>query len=104
MKSSKNVFSDDLHQPHDKLVKNVLTDPRQVKALLQAYLPGALLAIIDLSCLQLQPNNYVDHRQHAYAVDVLYKTQIADTDAYIWILIEHQSTEDPWSYLAHGRC
>ena len=59
MKPSKNSFDTDPHQPHDKLVKQILNDSQQVKALLQAYLPSALSAIIDFSYLRVQPNHYI---------------------------------------------
>ncbi len=81
----------DVHQPHDKVVKQFLNDPSQVKDFLIAYLSKDLLAQIDLNYLKLQPNHYIDHTQHAYSVDVLYKTKINDENAYLWRRIQIRS-------------
>ena len=53
----------DVHQPHDKIVKQFLNDPAQVKDFLIAYLPKNILVQMDLNHLKLQPNHYIDHTQ-----------------------------------------
>jgi predicted transposase/invertase (TIGR01784 family) len=89
--------STDQHQPHDKLVKTILSDVGAAKDVLSLYLPKEVLAVIDLNQLALQKDTFIDDENRAYAVDLLYKTRIQGKDAYIWMLIEHFRDADYWT-------
>jgi predicted transposase/invertase (TIGR01784 family) len=85
-----------IHQPHDKLVKKLLSDPMAARDILNLYLPKNVLAITDLSQLELQKDTFIDDEHRAYAVDLLYKTAFEGEEGYIWLLLEHQRKSDFW--------
>lgn len=98
MIKTKEKFSEKkkISHPHDRLVKKILSNPTTTKDILELYLPKEVLAVIDLNQLSLQRDSFIDDEHRAFAVDVLYKTSFQNEDGYVWILLEHQSTDDPW--------
>ena len=58
------------------------------------HLPEALSAVTDLENLQLQQRSHIDDMRNESTVDILYKTTIAGHEAYLYLLLEHQSTPD----------
>lgn len=85
-----------LHQPHDKIVKRMLSNPETARDILSLYLPKKILAIVDLNHLEIQKDSFIDDEHRAYAADLLYKTTFQDKEGYIWILLEHQRESDYW--------
>jgi len=85
-----------VHQPHDKIVKKMLSNPEIARDILNLYLPRDVLAIIDLGHLELQKDSFIDDEHRAYAADLLYKTSCQNKDGYIWVLLEHQRESDYW--------
>ncbi len=92
----KNSKHTSIHQPHDKLVKRLLSSPEAAKDILSLYLPKEVLAIADLHYLEMQKDSFIDDEYRAYAVDMLYKTKFQHEEGYIWILLEHQRKSDFW--------
>jgi predicted transposase/invertase (TIGR01784 family) len=85
-----------VHQPHDKIVKRMLSNPDAARDILSLYLPQEILAIVDLNHLELQKDSFIDDEHRAYAADLLYKTSCQDKEGYIWVLLEHQRESDYW--------
>lgn len=85
-----------VHQPHDKLIKKLLSNTATARDILSLYLPKEVLEIADLNYLDLQRDSFIDDEHRAFAVDLLFKTKFQHEDGYIWILLEHQSSVDPW--------
>ena len=85
-----------LHQPHDKIVKATFSDIPTACAFLQAELPANLVPHIDWSTLRLESGSHIDAELSASSSDLLYTARLGGDPAYIYILFEHQSTEDPW--------
>jgi len=85
-----------LHQPHDKIVKATFSDIPTASAFLQAELPASLVPHIDWSTLRLESGSHIDAEFSASSSDLLYTARLGGESAYIYILFEHQSTEDPW--------
>lgn len=85
-----------MHQPHDKLVKKLLSNPATARDILSLYLPKEVLDIADLNKLELQPDSFIDDEHRANAVDLLYKTTFQQEEGYIWLLLEHQRKSDHW--------
>lgn len=85
-----------VHQPHDKLVKKLLSNPAAAKDILSIFLPKEVKSSIDLNYLELQRDSFIDDEHRAFAVDLLYKTIIANQEGYLWILVEHQRRDDYW--------
>lgn len=85
-----------VHQPHDKIVKKILSHPETARDILTLYLPQEILSIIDLNHLKLQKDSFIDDEHRANATDLLFKTSCKNKDGYIWILLEHQRKSDYW--------
>jgi len=85
-----------IHQPHDKLFKQSLSNPAAARDILSLYLPPEILSLLDLTRLELQPNSFIDAEHRTNAVDLLYKTRFQNEEGYIWILLEHQRKSDYW--------
>jgi predicted transposase/invertase (TIGR01784 family) len=85
-----------IHQPHDKLVKKLLSNKATARDVLSLYLPPEILAITNLDILELQRDSFIDDEHRTSAVDLLYKTDIQGDAGYLWILIEHQRRSDYW--------
>lgn len=88
-----------LHQPHDKLFKAGFSDPLNTAALLQAELPSQLVSLIDWAALTPLPDSFVDSHYQASHADLLFATTLSGRDCLIYLLFEHQSTEDPFMAL-----
>lgn len=91
-----NLILQGVAQPHDKLVKRLLSNPETAKEILELYLPQDVLAMVNLNNLSLQRDSFIDDEHRAFAVDLLFKTTFQEEDGYLWVLLEHQRKDDPW--------
>ncbi len=91
-----NLENTSIHQPHDKMVKRLLSNPEAAKDILSLYLPKEVLDIADLNYLEMQKDSFIDDEHRMYAVDILYKTKFQNEEGYIWVLLEHQRKSDFW--------
>lgn len=81
--------------PHDALFKYIFSQPEHAGSELRAVLPAALSARLDWSSLEPQPASFVDERLNARQADLLFTIRCEDRQAYLYVLLEHQSTSDP---------
>ena len=101
-------------QPHDALMRAVLSNPVDASAQVRSVLPPEVVARLDLDHLELQSGTFVTDELRNRHTDVLFRTTSrtedsksddqtehprAADDAYIYFLIEHQST--PEQLMAH---
>ena len=84
-----------LHQPHDKLLKATLSNLENARSFFELYLPQELLAHLDWSSLSLLPSSFVDADFAASESDLLFSVNLGETPSLLYLLLEHQSTEDP---------
>src|SRR5438105_1867335 len=96
MTKTSDEISSRIAHPHDRLVKKLLSNPATARDILQLYLPVDVREIINLNHLSLQRDSFIDDEHRAFAIDILFKTKFKNEDGYIWMLLEHQSTNDPW--------
>lgn len=96
MKKTNESDSSGVAQPHDKLVKRILSNPETAKEILELYLPQDVLAAVNLNNLSLQRDSFIDDEHRAFAVDLLFKTTFQEEEGYLWVLLEHQRKDDPW--------
>ncbi|WP_099350845.1 Rpn family recombination-promoting nuclease/putative transposase [Erwinia amylovora] len=89
-KGGKNATS----TPHDLAFKQFLTHPDTARDFMQLHLPLHLQTVCDLNTLKLESGSFVEESLRPYFSDVLYSLQSTTGDAYIHVLIEHQSTPD----------
>lgn len=85
-------------KPHDKLVRRLLSNTMTARGLLDAYLPETVKDLLDLDCLERQPNTFIDAQHRFLEVDILFKTRCRDSheDAFVWFLVEQQREPDIW--------
>ena len=93
------MAEENLHQPHDKLVKATFSDLQNARAFFKGHLDPDLVRHIDWGTLRLESGSFVDAELSASASDLLYSVGIAGQTAYLYILFEHQSGDDPWMAL-----
>lgn len=80
--------------PHDATFRQFLTQPKIARDFMEIHLPAELRAICDLTTLKLESGSFVEEGLRQYFSDVLYSLQTTAGDAYVHVLIEHQSTPD----------
>jgi predicted transposase/invertase (TIGR01784 family) len=87
--------SEVITNPHDQFFRKAMEDKRVAMAFLKDHLPSYLCCKIDFNTLVLQPRSQTNAVRRESIVDVLFKTMIDGREAYIYLLLEHQSTPDP---------
>jgi len=88
------VIDNPTHQPHDKFFRTAMSDKRVARDFIQSHLPKDMLQTINLDNLVLQHRSYINDVRKETVVDVLFKTTIANKEAFIYVLVEHQSEPD----------
>ena len=80
---------------HDPYFKAGLKDMRVSIPFLQNKLPHHILKDMDLKKLEVVSEFLVSERLGHKVVDILFKVPYMDEEAFIYILVEHQSKPDP---------
>lgn len=83
-----------IHKPHDKLVKATLANVENARAFFERYLDAELLPHVRWGSLSLLSSTFVDPQFSASESDLLFSVDIGGVSSRIYILLEHQSTED----------
>ncbi|MCY4377612.1 MAG: Rpn family recombination-promoting nuclease/putative transposase [Spirochaetaceae bacterium] len=90
----------EVSQPHDHLFRSVFGEKQEAEAaaLLQAYLPQAVGRELLWSSLKWQSASFIDDRLRDSESDLLYEVRrkAGGAPAWLYVLLEHQSTPDPW--------
>jgi predicted transposase/invertase (TIGR01784 family) len=86
---------DPLHQPNDKLFKQVFSDPETAAGFLSEYLPGPIAAAVDWSSLKPEAGSFIDSNFRLHESDLLFRAPLSGRDAFFYCLFEHQTREDP---------
>jgi predicted transposase/invertase (TIGR01784 family) len=81
-------------QPHDKLFRFVFGKPVHAASELRAVLPAPLVARLDLANLRPVNGSFVDEELKNRHCDVLMRTRLDGREAFVYVLIEHQSSPD----------
>jgi hypothetical protein len=69
--------------------------PENAASELRAVLPPDLTARLDLGQLAPVPASFIDDELRWRYSDLLFTTELDGSDAYVYLLIEHQSSSDP---------
>ena len=80
--------------PHDRYFRSVMTDIRVARDFFKHNLPERIKKIIDLNSLNLCKESYIDEHLKLGITDILYSANIQQQSAYLYLLVEHQSSED----------
>jgi len=86
---------DSIHQPNDKLLKATFSSPENARAFFQNHLPPELAAALDWNSLALEPCSFIDPQFASSESDLLFHITLQKSDAFLYLLFEHQSSEDP---------
>ncbi len=84
-----------IHHPHDGFFKHSLSNLTVAKDLLQAHLSPSITQRIHWDTLRLSNKSYTDKKLAQLHSDVVYACQIDKKSAYIYLLVEQQTTPDP---------
>ncbi|MBI3653724.1 MAG: Rpn family recombination-promoting nuclease/putative transposase [Acidobacteria bacterium] len=86
----------DLSNPHDRFFKEVFSRPEMAADVLANYLPEEIVALLDLSQLELVKDSFIDSQLQEHLSDLLYKVRLRGAGvAYVYLLFEHKSAPDP---------
>ena len=80
--------------PHDTFFKKAFGNPQVGRDLIKAHLPKDIVANIDLRALRLTNKSFVTSALQSRHSDLVFKTKVKRKPGYIYLLIEHQSTQD----------
>jgi predicted transposase/invertase (TIGR01784 family) len=80
--------------PHNRFAQAIFTDPAQAEVVLRAVLPPEVLQHLDFSKAELQPSVFTDDELEERRSDFLFKVPLAGKEAYLLVLLEHQSSVD----------
>jgi predicted transposase YdaD len=84
-----------IHHPNDKLLKATFSNTENARAFFQNHLPAGLSHAFDWNSLRLEPSTFVDPQFTASESDLLFSLKIKESDVFLYLLFEHQSSEDP---------
>lgn len=83
-----------IQKSHDKLFKANMIVKSVAKSFIKNYLPEKLVNRINLKTLEIQKDSLIEPELTEYYMDLLYKVDLDNKEAYIYILFEHKSTVD----------
>jgi hypothetical protein len=94
-------MAEEIHHPHDAMVRAVLSDVAEARSLLQVHLSEEVSQALNWSTLKLLEGSFVDADLRGSEADLLYEVEHISGEASLWIyvLLEHQSTPDRWMRL-----
>jgi hypothetical protein len=81
--------------PHDSVFRRIFTVPANAASQLRAVLPPGIMARLDLARLAPVPGSFVDEALRWRHSDVLFTAPLDGQDAFVYVLVEHQSSNDP---------
>jgi hypothetical protein len=81
--------------PHDAVFRQVFGVPANAASQLRAVLPLGLADRLDLDRLARVPGSFVDEALKWRHSDLLFTAPLDGRDAFVYVLVEHQSSADP---------
>jgi predicted transposase/invertase (TIGR01784 family) len=76
-------------------VQYTFSQTKHAASLLRDNLPTAIAERIDWTSFERLPESFVDEELAWRFTDLLFRAKLSGRDAFIYVLIEHQSTSDP---------
>lgn len=85
---------------HDALVKKILTEKIAAQEFLDHYLPSEFQDLIDLKKITVEKESFVEDDLKRKYSDIIYSVRTKNNEkAFVYVLIEAQSTCDYWMAL-----
>lgn len=82
--------------PHDRYFRSMMCDPQVNREFFEAHLPQEIKQSIDFDSIALQKESYIGDKLRLQTVDLLYTVNFEGERGYIYLLLEHASTPNPW--------
>jgi len=82
-------------RPHDALFKAGFEKPEHATGIFRGILPGSLADAIAWQTMRLAPGSVIDPALADRHSDLLYEVELHGAPAFLYLLLEHQSTNDP---------
>ena len=83
-----------INNAHDQFFQTAMANKQVAREFLKTWLPSELCQLIDFEQLEIQPRSQINDIRQESEVDVLFKTTVDGREAYLYLLLEHQSTPD----------
>jgi predicted transposase/invertase (TIGR01784 family) len=83
-----------IHNPHDKVFRSMMEYQEFSSAFFQYHLPEKLANKLDYSSLKLLKETHLDKSLQKTINDLLFSCKLNSKDAYLSLLVEHQSSAD----------
>lgn len=80
--------------PHDSLFRSTFELPEHAEGLIRFLLPSQLCDELDFNSLSLQNTSFVDQKLKNLHSDLLFSIDFRGHPAFVYILLEHQSSAD----------
>jgi predicted transposase/invertase (TIGR01784 family) len=86
-----------LVRKHDELAKKFLTNVEVARDFLKCHLKPEIQNKLNLATLSIESESFIENDLRKRFADVIYQVNFKESSkvAYIYVLIEHQSTPDP---------
>ncbi len=88
-----------MSQPHDSGYKYLFSAPEFVRDLILGFVPDEWLHGLDFTTLEPYPGSYITEDFRSRADDVVWRIRVGEYWAYLYLLIEFQSTVDRYMAL-----
>ena len=79
---------------HDKYFKDMFGKKDNARAFFSSYLPPEVLKHLDLESIEIVKESFIEKDLKEYFSDILYKVNLSEESAYIYLLFEHKSYSD----------
>lgn len=81
--------------PHDSVFRRIFGVSENAASQLRAVLPSDLAGRLDLGQLAQVPATFIDESLKRRHSDLLFTAPLDGRDAFVYVLVEHQSSSDP---------
>ncbi len=89
----------EIHQRHDKFFKKNFKDVNIARDYITNFLPPEIVKNLDLSTLELVPNDFISESFRKFYTDVLYRCKYKGQHIYISLIFEHKSKPPDYPHI-----
>lgn len=79
---------------HDKFFQKALSNPIVAREFFNMHLPSSIKALFSPTTLTLENDSFIEPNLKESITDILFSVKINDSEGYLYLLAEHQSSSD----------